>query len=81
MPGAREARGVQRSDPFRLEAQMDSTDIRTRESGNGHATIEKATEAGTRLLDRVVEMVRERPGAAILCALGAGFLVGKLIRR
>jgi ElaB/YqjD/DUF883 family membrane-anchored ribosome-binding protein len=60
---------------------MDTSDIRIRESGNGHATVERAKETGTRLLERVEGFVRERPGTAILCALGAGFLIGRLIRR
>lgn len=30
--------------------------------------------------DRIAHFVRERPGAAIAIALGAGFLVGRLLR-
>jgi ElaB/YqjD/DUF883 family membrane-anchored ribosome-binding protein len=30
---------------------------------------------------RIEEFVRERPGTALIAALGAGFLVGRLVRR
>jgi hypothetical protein len=32
------------------------------------------------LNDRVIGFIRERPGTAILVALGCGFLVGRLLR-
>jgi ElaB/YqjD/DUF883 family membrane-anchored ribosome-binding protein len=55
--------------------------------GNGHITdraqqeLEKVRDMSERLLGKVEDFVRERPGTAVLCALGLGFLVGKLIRR
>jgi hypothetical protein len=30
--------------------------------------------------DRVVGFIRERPGTAILVALGAGYLIGRMLR-
>ena len=30
---------------------------------------------------RLEELVRERPGTALIAALGAGFLIGRLVRR
>ena len=30
---------------------------------------------------RLEELVRERPGVTLLAALGAGFLIGRLVRR
>jgi hypothetical protein len=32
------------------------------------------------LRDRLIETIRERPGTALLVAIGAGFLVGRLVR-
>lgn len=64
---------------------------RTQENGNGSRTaddlrrhageeIEQLRERFEALNDRVVGFIRERPGTAILVALGCGFLVGRLLR-
>ena len=59
-------------------------------TGNGHADrmvdkarheLEHAGETLSRLADRTEEFVRERPAAALLMALGAGILLGRLLRR
>jgi ElaB/YqjD/DUF883 family membrane-anchored ribosome-binding protein len=44
------------------------------------AELEQMRERFEALNDRVVGFIRERPGTAILVALGAGFLVGRLLR-
>lgn len=43
--------------------------------------IERAREWSADALDRVEAFVRERPATALLCAVGAGFIVGRLVRR
>jgi ElaB/YqjD/DUF883 family membrane-anchored ribosome-binding protein len=43
--------------------------------------IERAREWSADVLDRVETFVRERPATALLCAVGAGFIVGRLVRR
>lgn len=45
------------------------------------AKIENVREWSADFLDQMETFVRERPGTAVLAALGAGFLVGRLIRR
>jgi ElaB/YqjD/DUF883 family membrane-anchored ribosome-binding protein len=44
------------------------------------AELEQMRERFEALNDRVVGLIRERPGTAILVALGAGFLLGRLLR-
>jgi ElaB/YqjD/DUF883 family membrane-anchored ribosome-binding protein len=74
------------------EVIMDNTNIGSPgPSGNGHlgedakdaaaAKLEELQAWSGRMLDRVEDFVRERPGTAVLIALGAGFLVGRLARR
>jgi ElaB/YqjD/DUF883 family membrane-anchored ribosome-binding protein len=71
---------------------MDRTNLNSPEpSGNGHQGEDSRDEAAAkldelqawsgRMLDRLEDLVRERPGTALLIALGAGFLVGRLVRR
>jgi hypothetical protein len=43
--------------------------------------IEDAREVASDALERLEAFVRERPGTAILAALGAGYLIGRIIRR
>ena len=43
--------------------------------------LERAKEWSADVLDRVETFVRERPATALLCAVGAGFIVGRLVRR
>ncbi len=43
--------------------------------------IDEVREWSGELLGRVESFVRERPATALLVALGAGFVVGRLIRR
>jgi ElaB/YqjD/DUF883 family membrane-anchored ribosome-binding protein len=45
------------------------------------AKLEDVREWSADVLDRVESFVRERPATALLCALGAGFVIGRLIRR
>lgn len=69
---------------------MERTDL-DNERGNGHlgedltnqarAKLEEARRVSEELMDRVESFVRERPGTAVLAALAAGYLVGRLIRR
>ena len=44
------------------------------------AELEQMRERLEALNDRVIGFIRERPGTAILVALGCGFLVGRLLR-
>jgi hypothetical protein len=64
---------------------MERTEYETRSNGDfkemATAKIEGAREWSADVLDRVEVFVRERPGTAMLAALGAGFLIGRLIRR
>ena len=63
----------------------------TTQGGNGHladdlkaqasAKLDEAMRFSEELMDRVEAFVRERPGTAILTALGAGYLIGRLVRR
>jgi ElaB/YqjD/DUF883 family membrane-anchored ribosome-binding protein len=70
---------------------MERTDLGNNTGGNGHigedlkaqatAKIDDAMRYSEELMDRVESFVRERPGTAILAALGAGYLIGRLVRR
>lgn len=64
---------------------MERTEFETRANGDlkemATAKIEDAREWSQDVLDRVETFVRERPGTAVLAAAGAGFLIGRLIRR
>lgn len=58
------------------------------DSGNGHDIKDMATEKFDRArewsgeaLERVESFVRQRPGTAMLVAIGAGFVIGRLVRR
>jgi hypothetical protein len=51
------------------------------------ATVREPDDEGTaprewmeNVARRALEMVRQRPGAALLVALGAGFLIGRVVR-
>jgi ElaB/YqjD/DUF883 family membrane-anchored ribosome-binding protein len=65
---------------------MERTEFET-SSGNGDireaatAKLEDVREWSADALDRVESFVRERPATALLCAVGAGFIFGRLIRR
>ena len=57
-------------------------------SGNGHdlrelasGKLEDVKEWSSDLLERAEAFVRERPGTAMLVALGAGFIFGRIVRR
>jgi ElaB/YqjD/DUF883 family membrane-anchored ribosome-binding protein len=45
------------------------------------AKLEDVREWSADALERLESFVRERPGTAILAALGAGYLIGRIIRR
>jgi ElaB/YqjD/DUF883 family membrane-anchored ribosome-binding protein len=66
---------------------MERTEFET-STGNGgnikeqaSAKLEDVREWSADVLDRVESFVRERPATAVLCALGAGFVIGRLVRR
>jgi len=66
---------------------MEPSEVHT-EGGNGQdirqmaaARFDDVREWSGEILGRVETFVRERPGTAVLIALGAGFLVGRLVRR
>jgi hypothetical protein len=42
--------------------------------------IEQIRERFVDLNERVVELIRERPGTSLLVALGAGYLIGRILR-
>lgn len=49
----------------------------------GEAQLHELAELRARVEDmneRIVAFIRERPGTSILLALGAGFLIGRLLR-
>ncbi len=70
---------------------MERTELDEGESGNGHmgedlkaqanAKLDEAMRFSEELMDRVEAFVRERPATAMLAALGAGYLIGRLVRR
>jgi ElaB/YqjD/DUF883 family membrane-anchored ribosome-binding protein len=70
---------------------MERTDLGSSSGGNGHlgddlkaqanAKLDEAMRYSEELMDRVEAFVRERPGTAIIAALGAGYLIGRLVRR
>ncbi len=70
---------------------MERTELDNNLGGNGHlgedlkaqanAKLDEAWRFSEELMDRVEAFVRERPGTAILTALGAGYLIGRLVRR
>ena len=45
------------------------------------AKLEDVREWSADAVERIESFVRERPGTAILAALGAGYLIGRIIRR
>ncbi len=62
--------------------------ITERLGGNGNITresVEETIEAAREKMDQVgrqlMGFVKERPGTALLIAVGAGYLVGRLLRR
>ena len=42
---------------------------------------ERGMEVVRRLADRLETIIRERPGTALLGALGLGFVIGRIVRR
>jgi len=63
---------------------MDPVDVRNPNPSSNNGRAEEPGDLMVpmrRLLDQVEGFVRERPGTAILCALGAGFLFGRMVRR
>jgi ElaB/YqjD/DUF883 family membrane-anchored ribosome-binding protein len=70
---------------------MERTTLDEDMGGNGHvgedlksaasAKLDEARQWSEQLLDRVESFVRERPGTAVLAALGAGYIIGRLVRR
>jgi ElaB/YqjD/DUF883 family membrane-anchored ribosome-binding protein len=65
---------------------MERTEFQSN-NGNGDireaatAKLEDVREWSADALDRVEAFVRERPATAMLCALGGGFMLGRLVRR
>ena len=70
---------------------MERTEYQAAGAGNGTdmkdvkdaaaARLEDVREWSSDALERIESFVRERPGTAILAALGAGYLIGRIIRR
>jgi len=70
---------------------MERTELDDESGGNGHrgedlkakasAKLDDAWRFSEEIMDRVEVFVRERPGTAILAALGAGYLIGRIVRR
>jgi ElaB/YqjD/DUF883 family membrane-anchored ribosome-binding protein len=65
---------------------MERTEFGTNSGDGGikdvaSARLEDVREWSADLVDRVESFVRERPATAVLAALGAGFVIGRLIRR
>ncbi len=67
-------------------------DNRTGTEGNGMDRMDSAQRAAAEkfeegkqfamnLADRIESMIRERPGTSLLIALGAGFMLGRIVRR
>lgn len=62
---------------------------RTTATGNGSADLqdqaraqmERGRELVMNLADRLEAMIRQRPGTSLLVALGAGFIIGRIVRR
>jgi len=50
-------------------------------SARAREALEEGQEALRGILARVERFVRARPGTALIAALGAGFIVGRLVRR
>lgn len=42
---------------------------------------EEGKELAMNLAERLATMIRQRPGTALLCAIGAGFVIGRIVRR
>src|SRR5262249_9770784 len=74
---------------LRTEADMEKTNVSDKSAGNGsrltrehlEETIEAAREKVAELGRTISRFVRERPAAALLMAVGAGYLVARLLRR
>jgi hypothetical protein len=47
----------------------------------GSISVERGMEMMRRLADRLELLIRERPGVALLGALGLGFVIGRIVRR
>src|SRR5687768_8882282 len=68
------------------EAAMERMEYETG-AGNGGMKdvaaekIDEVREYASDAMTRLESFVRERPGTAILAALGAGYLIGRIIRR
>jgi ElaB/YqjD/DUF883 family membrane-anchored ribosome-binding protein len=70
---------------------MERSEMDDNPGGNGHLTedlknqasakLDEALQWSEQLMDRVESFVRERPATAMLTALGAGYLIGRLVRR
>ena len=56
---------------------METEDLRAQ----ANVKIEEIKEWSNDVLGKVESFVRERPGTALLIAVGAGFLVGRIVRR
>jgi ElaB/YqjD/DUF883 family membrane-anchored ribosome-binding protein len=46
----------------------------------GEESIEELRERFGEITERLSELIRERPATSVLVALGAGFLIGRLLR-
>jgi len=65
------------------------TPTRHTDGGNGNRItrerieeeLERARERASEIGEAFVAFVRERPGTALAIALGAGYLIGRILRR
>lgn len=64
-----------------METELGSSAGNGDMKGVASAKLDEVREWSADLLDRVESFVRERPGTAMLAALGAGFLIGRIVRR
>jgi len=61
---------------------METENTRTENIRNlANVKMDEIKEWSNEMLGRVESFVRERPGTAILAALGAGYVIGRLVRR
>ncbi len=59
--------------------QADSNEDELR--GHAAESVQEARTAFHSLVERLESSIRARPGAALLAALGIGFVMGRLLRR
>jgi hypothetical protein len=79
IPPHKKRNGGRRVDTMTGNGSQDSTVQNARRVAA--EKFDEGRELAMNLIDRVETMIRERPGTSLLVALGAGFLIGRLVRR